>query len=161
MTKPDTEREIDAVREALAACAATQDLLLPLLQDVQRRLGCVPKAAIDVIAKHFNVSRADVHGVVTFYHDLREAPLGRHVVQICQAEACQAVGGRELAKHAEGRLGVAIGATTPDARVTIEAAYCFGNCACGPTMRIGDDVYGRVSKERFDELVATLSGGAR
>ena len=155
---PDTEREAETVREALSASATTQDQLLPLLLDVQRRLGHVPKAAIDPIAKHFNLSRADVHGVATFYHDLRAAPLGRHVVQICQAEACQAVGCRELAEHAQRRLGIAMGATTPDARVTIEAAYCFGNCACGPTVRIGDDVHGRVTAERFDELVSTLGG---
>jgi formate dehydrogenase subunit gamma len=155
---PNTEREVEVVREALSASATTQDRLLPLLLDVQRRLGHVPKPAIDAVAKHFNLSRADVHGVATFYHDLREAPLGRHVVQICQAEACQAVGCRELAQHAQRRLGVAMGATTPDARVTIEAAYCFGNCACGPTVRIGDDIHGRVTTERFDELISALNG---
>ncbi len=158
---PDTKREVDVVRECLIASATTHDRLLPLLQDVQRRLGHVPKATIDVIAEHFNLSRADVHGVATFYHDLREAPLGRHVVQICQAEACQAVGCRELAKHAERCLDIAIGATTPDSRVTIEAAYCFGNCACGPTIRIDDDVYGRVTTERFDELISVLNGDRR
>ena len=156
---PDTEREVELVRAALIASAPTQDQLLPLLLDVQRRVGYVPKAAIGVIAEHFNLSRAEVHGVATFYHDLREAPLGHHVVQICQAEACQAVGCRELARHAQQRLGVAMGATTPDARVTIEAAYCFGNCACGPTVRIGNDIHGRVTAERFDELISALNGG--
>jgi len=158
---PDTEREVELVREELSASAPTQDQLLPLLLDLQRRLGYVPKAAIDAIAKHFNLSRAEVHGVATFYHDLHEAPLGRHVVQICQAEACQAVGCRELAEHAQQRLGIAMGATTPDGLVTIEAAYCFGNCACGPTVRIGDDVHGRVTAERFDELITALNGGRR
>jgi NADH:ubiquinone oxidoreductase subunit E len=158
---PDTEREVELVRAALSASAPTQDQLLPVLLDVQRRIGYVPKAAIDAIAKHFNLSRAEVHGVATFYHDLHEAPLGRHVVQICQAEACQAVGCRELAEHAQQRLGIAMGATTPDGLVTIEAAYCFGNCACGPTVRIGDDVHGRVTAERFDELITALNGGRR
>ena len=156
---PDTEREAEVVRDALSASATTQDQLLPLLLDVQRRIGYVPKTAIDAIAKHFNLSRADVHGVATFYRDLREAPLGRHVVQICQAEACQAVGCRELAGHAQRRLGVAMGATTQDSGITIEAAYCFGNCACGPTVRIGDDIHGRVTAERFDELIDALNGG--
>jgi formate dehydrogenase subunit gamma len=154
----DAEREIEIVREELAVTAPTQDLLLPLLLDVQRRLGHVPSSCIAVIAQHFNLSRADVHGVASFYHDLRDAPLGRHVVQICQAEACQAVGCRALAAHAEARLGIAMGTTTPDSRITIESAYCFGNCACGPTVRIGDEIHGRVTADRFDALLSALDG---
>ena len=150
------ERELDIVREELAVTAPSQDLLLPLLLDVQRRIGHVPKGSVDLIAQHFNLSRADVHGVASFYHDLRDVPAGRHVVQICQAEACQAVGCRTLAAHAQRRLGVAMGATTADSHITIEPAYCFGNCACGPTVRIGDEIYGRVTADRFDVLIAAL-----
>ena len=109
-----------------------------------------------MIAQAFNVSRAEVYGVVTFYGDLREALVGEHVVQLCMAEACQAVGCRSLARHAEQYLGVAMGASTPDGRVHLEAAYCFGNCALGPTIRIGDRIYGGVSNERFDALMAAL-----
>ena len=150
---PDSEHEIPELREILAGTATTADLLLPTLLEVQRRLRHVPNGAIAVIARHFNLSRADAYGVATFYHDLHEAPLGRRHVQICQAEACQALGCRALTTHAEQRLGVTLGTMQADASVTLEAAYCFGNCACGPTVRIGDHVYGRVTAERFDELM--------
>jgi formate dehydrogenase subunit gamma len=162
--RDDTDHGNAIVREILADAAPTQDRLLPVLLEVQRRLGHVPPASNVLIAQHFNLSRADVHGVASFYHDLRREPVGRHRVQICQAEACQAVGCRALARYAEQRLGVALGTTSRDAGVTLEAAYCFGNCACGPTVRIGDDVHGRVSAERFDELLQALgldAGGQR
>jgi formate dehydrogenase subunit gamma len=159
MMKSDSKHEIAQVHEILTRTASSADLLLPTLLEVQRRLRHVPNAAIAVIAQHFNLTRADVYGVTTFYHDLHEAPLGRQLVQICQAEACQAVGCRVLTAHAEQRLGIVIGTTAADASATLEAAYCFGNCACGPTVRIGDHVYGRVTAERFDELI-DMHGGA-
>src|SRR5262249_6553671 len=138
----------------LAASPSNYDRLLPALLDIQRRVGFVPPASIAAIARHFNLSRADVHGVVTFYQDLRSAPPGRHIVQICQAEACQAVGCRALTAHAERRLGVRIG--DGDARITLIAGYCFGNCACGPTVRIDEAVHGRVTPQRFDALIDAL-----
>ena len=147
----DAEQEI--VSEILSHTAPTQDHLLPTLLDIQRRLSFVPPASITTIARHFNLSRADVYGVASFYHDLRDARPPFHVVEICQAEACQAVGCRALVAHALTRLGDAA-----DSNVAIEAAYCFGNCACGPTVRIGDAIHGRVTPERFDELVAALPG---
>ncbi len=150
----DAEREAEVIREVIAPVAPQPDLLLPTLLELQRRLGHVPNACIAMAAQHFNLSRADVYGVASFYHDLRLAPAGDHRVQICLAEACQAVGCRALAAHAERRLGVAIGTTSPDRRITLEAAYCFGNCACGPTVRIGETIHGRVTPERFDALVA-------
>jgi formate dehydrogenase subunit gamma len=153
MMKLPSDYDIAQVNKILGRTATTPDLLLPTLLDVQRRLGHVPNSVITVIAQHFNLSRADVHGVVTFYHDLRTATSGRRRVQICQAEACQAQGCRALTTHAEQRLGIKIGTTRTDASVTLEGAYCFGNCACGPTVRIGDRVYGRVTGERFDELI--------
>ena len=156
--KPDSDHQIAEVLEILARTATAADLLLPTLLDVQRRLRHIPNAAIAVIARHFNLSRADVHGVASFYHDLHATALGRQHVQICQAEACQALGCRALTTHAEQRLGVTLGTTQPDASVTLEAAYCFGNCACGPTVRIGDHVYGRVTAERFDELIDAHGG---
>jgi NADH:ubiquinone oxidoreductase subunit E len=149
-------REFDVIREILAATAPDANQLLPALLEVQRRLGHVPNVGIAAAAQHFNVSRADVYGVATFYHDLRAEPAGDHVIQICQAEACQAVGCRALASHAEARLGMTMGTTSADRRVTLEAAYCFGNCACGPTVRIGDAIHGRVTPQRFDTLVAAL-----
>ena len=155
---PDAVPELDVIREVLAANAPDAQLLLPALLEVQRRVGHVSNACIAAAAQHFNLSRADVYGVASFYHDLRSEPAGLHRVQICQAEACQAVGCRALAAHAERRLGAAMGTTSTDRRVTLETAYCFGNCACGPTVRIDDAIYGRVTPERFDALIAALHG---
>ncbi len=152
----DTE-EIERVARIVATIAPMADRLLPALLEVQAQLGYVPAHAIAALAEHFNVSRADVHGVVGFYQDLRTAPPGRRVVQICQAEACQAVGCRELTAHAERRLGVALGGH--DGAFTLEPAYCFGNCACGPSVRIDDAIHGRVSPARFDALID--AAGAR
>ena len=149
------ERELDALNALLAGTPTDAEHLLPLLQQVQARFGFVSQPAIRLIAHAFNLSRADVYGVVTFYHDLREAPVGNVVVQICMAEACQAVGCRQLAAHATSALGVSMGQSTPDGRVHLEAAYCFGNCALGPSVRIGDDIHGRVSPPRFDALLRT------
>ena len=154
----DAVPELDVIREVLAATAPDAQLLLPALLEVQRRVGHVSNACIAAAALHFNLSRADVYGVATFYHDLRGESAGDHRVQVCQAEACQAVGCRALAAHAERRLGAAMGTTSSDRRVTLETAYCFGNCACGPTVRIDDEIYGRVTPERFDALIAALHG---
>ena len=111
-------------------------------------------AAIRFVAQAFNRSRAEVYGVVSFYHDLREEPVGDIVVQLCMAEACQAVGCRELARHAESSLQATLGSTTPDGRVQLEAVYCLGNCACAPAMLMDDRLYGRLNAERFDALVS-------
>jgi formate dehydrogenase subunit gamma len=152
----DHERDLEVVRELLVSAPAAPDQLLPLLHAVQERLGHVSSDAIRVIADAFNLSRAEVYGVVSFYGDFRETPAGRHLVQVCMAEACQAVGCRALAAHAERALGATLGSATSDGQVQIEAAYCFGNCALGPTIRIDDAVHGRVTPERFDTLVSPL-----
>lgn len=143
----------------LANSPTTAEYLLPMLQQVQAHFGHVSPGAIRMVAHSFNLSRAEVYGVVTFYGDLREAPVGDHVVQVCMAEACQANGCRDLMRHAEASLGVKVGETTTNGRVFLEAQYCFGNCALGPAVRIGDAVYGGVFSERFDELVAPLMAG--
>jgi len=142
------------VAHVLATTPPSYDRLLPALLDIQRSVGFVPPQSIAAIARHFNLSRADVHGVVSFYADLRTAPPRHHVVQICQAEACQALGCRELTAHAERRLGVALG--SGGANITLAAGYCFGNCACGPTVRIGDTVHGRITPHAFDALIDAL-----
>ena len=128
--------------------------LLPLLHAIQSEYGHIPGDAVPLIASGLNLSRADVHGVITFYHDFRTAPAGRHVVQICRAEACQALGARALEEHALSTLGVSLGETTADDAITLEGVYCLGNCACGPTVRIGDRIHARVDASRFDGLVA-------
>ena len=148
--------DADALHGLLADSPTTAEHLLPLLQRVQQRFGFVSPMAIRQVSAACNLSRAEVYGVVSFYGDLRESPVGAHVVQLCMAEACQAVGCRALARHAETTLGVTLGGSTPDGRVHLEAAFCFGNCALGPTVRIGDRVHGAVSEARFDALMASL-----
>jgi len=127
--------------------------LLPLLHAIQGLEGCISEDVVPAIATALNLSRAEVHGVVSFYHDFRTEPAGHRTVQICRAEACQAVGARALEQHACDALGIAVGETTVDGAVTLEGVYCLGNCACGPSLRIGDRVYGRVDGARFDALL--------
>jgi NADH:ubiquinone oxidoreductase subunit E len=146
--------DLDALRTLLTSRPWRGDDTLVLLQAVQQQCGWVPPEAVPLIAEAVNRSRAEVYGVLTFYGDLREAPVGRTVVQICMAEACQAVGCRALAHHAEALLGVTLGSSSSDGRVHLEATYCLGNCALGPSVRVGDTVLGRVSHARFDALIA-------
>lgn len=147
------DRELAVLDALLATVPHDAEHLLPLLHAVQRELGCISPGATRVIADAFNLSRAEVHGVVTFYSDFRETPVGEVVVQLCMAEACQAVGCRALAAHAEQALGASLGATTTDGRIHLEATYCLGNCALGPSVRIGDVVHGHVTAARFDALM--------
>lgn len=133
--------------------------LLPLLHAVQEILGYIPETSVPVIARAMNLSRAEVHGVISFYHDFRTQPGGRHTVQICRAEACQAVGARSLEAHAKASLGVDFGGTTADGAITLEAVYCLGNCACSPSVRLDDQVHARVDATRLDELLAELGAG--
>ncbi len=144
---------------ALAACAAhgnKPDELLEILHAVQHQLGYVPESTLPVISNALNLSRAEVHGVVTFYHDFKREPQGRHTIKICRAEACQAMGTDKLCDHAEKKLGTEMGGTSKDGKYTVEAVYCLGNCALSPAVMIGDDLYGKVDPKRFDEIVASL-----
>jgi formate dehydrogenase subunit gamma len=136
---------------------ATEGGLLPALHDLQAVFGFIPDAAVRLLAQAFNLSRAEVHGVVTFYHDFRRAPAGRHVVKLCQAEACQAMGSRRLAAHAGACLGVALGGTTPDGRVTLEPIYCLGLCATAPAAMVDGAVLGRVTPARLDAVLEGLA----
>ena len=124
-----------------------------MLHEVQAEFGCIPPGSVPVIARALNLSRAEVHGVVTFYHHFRTRAPGRHVLQICSAESCQAAGGRAIDSHAQKRLGVGFGETTPDGRLTLEAVYCLGLCACSPAAMLDDEVHGRVTPERLDALI--------
>lgn len=120
---------------------------------MQHALGYIPVSAVALIADELNRSRAEVHGVVSFYHHFRTAPPGRTVVEVCRAESCQAMGGAKLEAHAKAALGVDWHETTADGAVTLEPVYCLGNCACSPAVRIGDEIHGRVDTETFDELL--------
>lgn len=130
--------------------------LLPLLHAIQAELGYVPDAVVPSIAAGLNLSRAEVHGVISFYHDFKTHPVGRHSVQICRSEACQSMGSRQLEAHAKAVLGVDYHETTDDGAITLEPVYCLGNCACSPSVRIDNDIYARVDTERFDDLMAGL-----
>ena len=133
--------------------------LLPLLHHLQEELGCIPSHAVPAIADALGLSSAEVHGVISFYHQFRRQPAAANVVQICCAEACQAVGGQQLQDHARSSLGIQFGESSDQHQATLEPVYCLGNCACGPSVRIGDEVHGRVDSQRFDGLMAQLKGG--
>ncbi|HWM29456.1 MAG TPA: formate dehydrogenase subunit gamma [Woeseiaceae bacterium] len=139
--------------EIIASFGAKPELLVQILHAFVDRYSYISETAVRQIADELNLSRADVHGVVSFYHDFRTRPPGRRVVRICQAESCQAMGSRELTAHAERSLGIELNNTTADGDVTLEPVYCLGNCACSPAMMIDGRVYGRVDNEKFDRLV--------
>ncbi len=141
------------IREIATKHAARPGPLLLILHAIQDELGFVPNEGVPVVAEVLNVSRAEVHGVISFYHLLRDTPPGRQTLYLCRAEACQAMGARALERHAKEKLGVGYHETTADGRYSLEPIYCLGNCACSPAIMIDDFVYGRVTPERFDELV--------
>jgi formate dehydrogenase subunit gamma len=128
--------------------------LLPILHELQSAFGYIPEPAVPMIADALNLSRAEVHGVVTFYHDFRHEPAGRHVIKLCRAEACQACGGDELAERAEARLGVKLGHTSADGRVTLEPVYCLGLCSTAPSAMMDGRLIGRLDDRKLDKLLA-------
>ena len=141
------------IEEIAGGLADKPGALMMVLHAVQDRLGCIPPEAVPAIAHALNLSRAEVHGVISFYHDFRSAPPGRKVVRVCRAESCQAMGAVALAAHVQKRLGIKFGQTSADGEFTLEPVYCLGNCACSPAIVVGDDLYGRVSPQRFDEII--------
>lgn len=148
---------VTTATEIIARHKDGQGALLPLLHAVQKAFGCVPEAVVPMVAQALNLSRAEVHGVVSFYHDFRRVPAGAHVVKLCQAEACQAMGCRDLAGHVQDRLGVALGETTGDGRITVEAVYCLGLCATAPAAMIDGRVVGRLTPLRMNALLERLA----
>lgn len=128
--------------------------LLPVLHAIQDELGYVPEDAVPIIADEMNLTRAEVHGVVTFYHDFRSHPPGRHIVKICQAESCQAAGSAALTAFAKKRMGIEFHQTTADKACSLEPVYCLGNCALSPSVMVDKEVFGRVTEDRFDEILA-------
>jgi formate dehydrogenase subunit gamma len=130
--------------------------LLPILHAVQEAFGYVPQPAVPIIARELNLSRAEVHGVVTFYHDYREKPAGRHVLKICRAEACQSMGCEALVKRAEARLGVECGGTTANDQVTLEAIYCLGLCAMSPAAMVDGEPVARLNAAKLDGLLSEI-----
>lgn len=130
--------------------------LLPILHGIQEEFGHVPQDALLVIAEALNISRAEVHGVVTFYHDYRSRPAGRHVLKVCQAESCQSMGSDAIAAKLKQLLGIGFHETTRDGSVTLEPVYCLGLCACSPAAMLDGEVIGRLDDEKLDEIVAEV-----
>lgn len=148
----------EAVSAAVTEHAGRPGPLLPILHAIQERLGYVPAEAVPSVAQALNLTRAEVHGVISFYHDFRDHPPGRHLLKICRAESCQALGADALVAHAKKRLGVGFHETTSDGAFTLEPVYCLGNCALSPAVVVGEDVRGRMTAETFDALVDELRG---
>jgi formate dehydrogenase subunit gamma len=136
--------------EIIAAHAGLEGATLPILHALQERFGCVPPEAVSMVAEALNLSRAEVHGVVTFYHDFRAAPAGRHVLKLCRAEACQSMGADRLAVGLLARLGVEWGGTTADGSLTVEPAFCLGLCACAPSALLDGEPMGRLDGDALE-----------
>ena len=150
----------ERVREIVAAHRNHRGALLPVLHAVQAEFGCVDQEIVPLLAAELNLSRAEVHGVVSFYADFRGEPAGRTTVRLCRAEACQAVGAERLVSHAEQVLGVKLGQTTPDGEVTLQQVFCLGNCALGPAAQVNGRLYGHLDPARLDTVLATETAGA-
>ena len=145
-----------AVLEVTARLKDMPGALLPVLHGVQGALGYVPADAVPLIARELNLSRADVHGVISFYHFFRQQPAGRHLIYLCRAESCQAMGAVTLEQHIRQKLDIDFHQTTADGGYTLEPVYCLGNCACSPAMMIDGDLKGRMTPERFDAWLGLL-----
>jgi formate dehydrogenase subunit gamma len=140
-------------RDVVVAHAAGDGAALPILHALQEVFGCVPEAAVPIIADVLNLSQAEIHGVVTFYHDFRREPPGRHVLKLCRAEACQSMGGDALGARACAKLGIDWGETTRDGRVTLDEVFCLGLCATAPSAMIDNRLVGRLTESRLDALL--------
>jgi len=151
------EKSATVVAAAIQKWASVAGGLMPLLQAIQKHNGFIPKASVTTIAKAVNLSRAEVHGVIGFYHDFSYKPQGRITIQVCRAEACQAMGSQQLEHHIKARLGIDFDETTADGQFSLKPVYCLGNCACTPSIRIADEVYARVDADRFDEILSEVS----
>jgi formate dehydrogenase subunit gamma len=145
----DADRALSRIQELERLPGA----LLPILHALQDEFGYVDKDAVPIIASALNLSHAEVHGVISFYHDFRDTPPGRHVLRMCRAEACQSMGCENMIRHVESRLGVKLGETTENRSFTVEAVYCLGNCALSPAVMLDGRLYGRVSSEVADFLI--------
>ena len=144
------------VKEVVAAHAHLEGPLLPILHALQAEFGFIPRDAIPLVAEALNLTRAEVYGVVSFYHDFRRAPAGRHVVKVCRAESCQSMQGNELAATAQKSLKVKFGETTSDGAITLEAVYCLGNCALSPAIMVDGKTLGRMTTQKFGKIAAEL-----
>ena len=148
----DSHVQTDRIAEILEAHQGLEGPLLPILHAIQEAFGYIPETAIPQIAKALMLSKAEVHGVVTFYHDFREKPAGRHVLKLCRAEACQTMGADAVADRIKKALGIDWHETTPDGRVTLEPVFCLGLCACGPAAMVDGRLVGRCDESVLAEV---------
>lgn len=153
---PDAQPDATAIAALIDPLRDQPGALLPMLHALQQAFGYVPEAALPLLALACNRSHAEVHGVISYYHFFRSAPAGRHVVQLCRAESCQACGGDALLAQAEALLGCRLHETRADAAVTLEPVYCLGLCAASPAMRIDDQLHARLTPERLSALLSPL-----
>jgi formate dehydrogenase subunit gamma len=147
------EWDADAASDVIAGLTHLDGAMLPILHALQERFGYVDAAAIPLVAEALNVSRAEVHGVISFYHDFRSEPAGTHVLKLCRAEACQSMGAAALERHLSTHHGLKLGDTTLDGRLTVEGVYCLGNCALSPAALLDDTLIGRLDHEMLDAIV--------
>ncbi len=154
MTAQATPWNADRAAAIIAAHRDAEGPLLPILHALQDEFGCVPEAATPLVADALNISRADVHGVVTFYHDFRRTPAGRRVLKLCRAEACQSMGGAALGDALLSRLGIGWGDTTEDGALTVEPVYCLGLCACAPSALLNSEPIGRLTEAALNAALA-------
>ena len=153
----ETEEQLrERLERLIAPLRAKPGPLLEVLHAVQHEFGYVPSNVVAPLAEMLNLSRAEVHGVLSFYHHFRHSPPGKHVLQLCRAEACQSMGARALAAHVQQSTGLDWHQTSGDGLLSLEPVFCLGNCACGPALMLDGELHGRVSAERVDELLATL-----
>jgi formate dehydrogenase subunit gamma len=145
-------------QEIIATLKDKPGALLPILHGIQDELGYVPAETVPAIADALNLSRAEVHGCISFYHYFRDTPPGKTTIHLCRAESCQAMGSKALEEHVKSRLGIDYHETTADGAFSLEPVYCLGLCACSPSMQVGNEVYGRVSAEFFDNTIQQIVG---
>jgi formate dehydrogenase subunit gamma len=143
----------DLAQERIDALEATPGALLPILHSLQEEFGYIDDAAVPLIARALNISHAEIHGTISFYHDFRHAAPGRHVLKVCRAEACQSMGCDSLIRHMENRLGIPLGGTTEDGRITFEQIFCLGMCATSPAVMLDGRPFGRVNPQVADTLI--------
>ena len=151
--RSETSWSNEQASEIIEAHRGVEGAALPMLHALQAAFGFIPEEVVPMIAQALNLSRAEVHGIVTFYHDFRHHPPGRHVLKLCRAEACQSMGGDALASHAQAKLRAGWGETTSDGALTVEPVYCLGLCACAPTAMLDGKVVGRLDRARLDALL--------
>jgi len=151
--------DLDKIKSHIALHEKMPGALMPVLHAIQDDIGYVPEASYPFISKALALSIAEVHGVVTFYHHFRTHPVGKHILQICRAESCQAMGSEQLESDVKAHLGVDYHETTADGQVTLLPVYCLGNCACSPAVMMDDEVYGRMSQAKVVALISEVKNG--